>query len=109
VLVRASGRAKHGEIMTMLKSDHGMSHGFANLVALTALRPDESAPADDLVDAMYAGPKASLRPLRAQQDSEAEDDDAGARQDHAGANEDSANDRGGDGCNAPRGPWLAWV
>ena len=54
-LVRASGTAKHGEIMTLLKTEHGMSHGFANFVALTALKPDESASADDLVDAMYAG------------------------------------------------------
>ncbi len=62
-LVRASGPAKHGEIMTMLKTEHGMSHGFANLVALTALKPDAPASTDDLVDAMYAGPKASLRSL----------------------------------------------
>ena len=62
-LVRASGTARHGEIMTLLKTEHGMSHGFANLVALTALRPDESASGEDIVDAIYAGPKAALRPL----------------------------------------------
>ena len=62
-LVRASGLAKHGEIVTMLKSDHAMSHGFANRVALTALRPDEAASVDDSLDAMYAGSKAYLRPL----------------------------------------------
>ncbi len=62
-LVKASGLAKHGEIMTMLKSDHGMSHGFANRVALTALKPDEAASTDDVAAAMYAGSKASLRPL----------------------------------------------
>ena len=61
-LVRASGRAKHGEIMTMLKTDHGMSHGLANFAALTALKPAGSSP-DDLVDAMYAGSKAGTRPL----------------------------------------------
>ena len=49
--------------MRVLKTEHGMSHGFANLVALTALRPDESASGEDIVDAIYAGPKAALRPL----------------------------------------------
>lgn len=40
-----------------------MSHGFANFVALTALKPDDVTTSDDLVEAMYAGPKAALRPL----------------------------------------------
>lgn len=62
-LVRASGRARHGEIMTMLKTEHGMSHGFANFVALTALKPDDVTTTDDLVDAMYAGSKSALRSL----------------------------------------------
>jgi hypothetical protein len=62
-LVRTSGRTRHGEIITMLKTDHQISHGFANLVALTALMPDEPAAGDDLVDAIYTGSKASLRPL----------------------------------------------
>jgi hypothetical protein len=62
-LVRASGRTKHGEIMTMLKTEHGMSHGFANFVALTALKRDDLATSDELVEAMYVGSKATLRPL----------------------------------------------
>jgi Domain of unknown function (DUF4287)/Domain of unknown function (DUF5655) len=62
-MVRADGMTKHGEIMTLLKSQHGMSHGFANLVALTALKPEDVTSPDDLVEAMYAGPKAGLRPL----------------------------------------------
>jgi predicted transport protein len=62
-LVRSSGRARHGEIMALLKTERGMSHGFANLVALTALRPDDAASGDDLVEAIYTGPKADLRPL----------------------------------------------
>ena len=61
--VRASGKAKHGEIMTLLKTDHGMSHGFANFVALTALKPADINSAGDLLEAMCAGPKASLRSL----------------------------------------------
>jgi hypothetical protein len=62
-LVRRSGRSKHGEILTWLKSEHGLTHGYANLVALTALRGDDAPSGDALVDAMYAGPKAGLRPL----------------------------------------------
>ena len=62
-LVRASGTARHGEIATLLKTEHGMSHGFANLVALTALRSDEPASGEDPADTIYAGPKAALRPL----------------------------------------------
>ena len=55
--------SRHGEIMTFLKTEHGMSHGFANFVAITALKPDDIITGDDLVDAMYAGGKAGLRPL----------------------------------------------
>ena len=62
-LVRSSGKTRHGEIMTLLKTEHGMSHGFANFVALTALKPDDAASGDDLVDAIYTGPKAGLRSL----------------------------------------------
>ena len=62
-LVRSSGRAKHGEIMTWLKSDHGLTHGNANLIALTALRGPAAPEGDALVDTIYSGPKASLRPL----------------------------------------------
>ena len=62
-LVRSSGPARHGEIMTLLKTEHGMSHGFANLVALTALKRHELASGEDPADTIYAGPKAALRPL----------------------------------------------
>jgi predicted transport protein len=62
-LVRASGAARHGEIMTLLKTEHGMSHGFANFVALTALKADEPAPGEDPADAIYGGSKAPLRSL----------------------------------------------
>ncbi|TDJ71420.1 MAG: DUF4287 domain-containing protein [Planctomycetota bacterium] len=56
--------AKHGELMKHLKGDHGMTHGFANLVAHHALRPAGSAPSGpDLVELQYAGKKAGLRPI----------------------------------------------
>ncbi len=61
-LVRASGLTRHGEIVSMLKAEHGMSHGFANLTALRALNPTDAAAGDPL-DGIYAGAKAPLRPL----------------------------------------------
>lgn len=55
--------AKHGEIVKLLKEKHGMGHGYANLVAMMALKADAPEPAgDDLVAAQYAGKKAGLRP-----------------------------------------------
>ena len=63
-MVTASGLTKHGEIVAWLKSEHGIGHGDANLVALTAKRgPLVGQDTDALVDAMYAGPKAALRPF----------------------------------------------
>jgi hypothetical protein len=49
--------------MTWLKTEHGLTHGNANLIALTALRGPAAPAGDDLVDAIYSGPKESLRPL----------------------------------------------
>jgi len=54
---------KHGEMIKFLKSEHGLGHGFANLIA-HELRGSAAAHAepDDLVEAQYAG-KESLRPI----------------------------------------------
>lgn len=63
-LARASGLAKHGQIVAMLKADHGLGHGYANLVAHSALQGDGPAPGgEDLVAAMYAGEKQALLPV----------------------------------------------
>ncbi|MGB5347067.1 MAG: DUF4287 domain-containing protein [Woeseia sp.] len=64
-IARKSAAAKHGEIVKMLKADHGMTHGFANLVAHKTLKSDAGSTADskDLVAAQYDGPKASLKPI----------------------------------------------
>ena len=62
-LSSSSGLVKHGAIVAWLKSEHGFGHGDANLVALTALRGPAAPEGDALVDAIYAGPKASLRPF----------------------------------------------
>ncbi len=61
-LVKASGKERHGEIVAWLKAEHAFSHGNANLVALMTRRGSVAGGGDDLVDAMYAGPKAALRP-----------------------------------------------
>lgn len=61
--VAGSGLQKHGEIVAWLKSEHGMTHGNANRVALTYKRGPEAPEGDTLVDSIYAGPKANLRPF----------------------------------------------
>jgi hypothetical protein len=64
-IAKKSGAAKHGEIVKLLKSDHGMTHGFANLVAHKTLRSDAGSISEstDLVAAQYAGDKAALKPI----------------------------------------------
>ena len=65
LITRAIGLDKHRAILNHLKSEHGITHGFANLIALKTLE-DETKPAvsnNDLVDAQYSGPKAELRPI----------------------------------------------
>ena len=51
---------KHGQIVKFLKSDHGVTHGFANLIAAKTLETGEDI---DLTDAQYSGAKSALRPL----------------------------------------------
>ena len=65
-LVKVSGPERHGEIVAWLKAEHGFSHGNANFVALAAKRGSVAGGGDELVDAMYSGPKASLRPFHDQ-------------------------------------------
>jgi hypothetical protein len=64
-ITKKTGAAKHGEIVKMLKADHGMTHGFANLVAHKTLKSDAGSIGEttDLVAAQYAGDKASLKPI----------------------------------------------
>lgn len=63
-IVKASGAAKHGEIVKLLKSEHGMTHGYANLVAHRTLASSADMAEDaDLVAAQYSGKKADLKPL----------------------------------------------
>lgn len=63
-IVKASGAARHGEIVKLLKGEHGMTHGYANLVAHRALASSADMADDaDLVAAQYAGKKAGLKPV----------------------------------------------
>lgn len=61
-VARASGVEKHGELVKHLKAEHGLTHGYANLVALYARGYGEES-GEDLVAAQYAGAKAGLRPI----------------------------------------------
>ena len=58
---------KHGEIVAMLKQDHGIGHGYANLdrppgAGLRRLVRGQGR-RGDLVAEQYAGPKAALRSI----------------------------------------------
>ena len=60
--VRGLGLAKHGEILKALKQDHGLSHGYANMLALLATGYGTSGE-DALLAGLFAGPRAGLRPI----------------------------------------------
>jgi hypothetical protein len=62
-LVESSGKAKHGEVLAWLKTEHGLTHGNANRVAIEALRGPSAPTGEALVDTIYTGPKAALRPF----------------------------------------------
>jgi len=64
-IVGKSKLSKHGEIVKMLKTEHDVTHGFANLIAHKALSSDagSSSGDGDLIDQQYAGVKADLRPI----------------------------------------------
>ena len=63
-IAKKTGLEKHGQIVKALKSQHGLTHGYANLVAHETLKADQPAVGDDaLVAAQYAGAKADLKPI----------------------------------------------
>ncbi|MCB0217753.1 MAG: DUF4287 domain-containing protein [Caldilineae bacterium] len=63
-LIGARKLEKHGQIMQLLKGEHGVSHGFANTIALLYRQQAEGGPVadDELVRAQYAA-KPELKPL----------------------------------------------
>ncbi len=63
-IVKTLGLEKHGQIVAFLKSEHGITHGYANLIAHKALKSDAgSSDADSLVEAQYSKGKEHLRPI----------------------------------------------
>lgn len=59
-----SGIGKHKALVDWLKTEKGLTHGYANSVALKTFASDASSIGDDdLMAAMFAGPKSALRPL----------------------------------------------
>jgi hypothetical protein len=60
--VHGLGLQRHGEILAALKRDHGLSHGYANLLALVATGYGQQGEAE-LVDGLFAGNRAGLRPI----------------------------------------------
>lgn len=60
----AAGPKTHGTAMALLKSEHAVTHGFANLIVTLHRSRGTAAPSgEELVDAQYTGAKAPLRPL----------------------------------------------
>jgi hypothetical protein len=67
-LVQNSGLSKHGEIREYLKQQLGLGHGDANAMAHAVLQSDgtraaEGKSTDTVLDEIYTGPKATLRPI----------------------------------------------
>lgn len=60
-VLQSAGLEKHGQMVKHLKADHGVTHGFANLIVSDYRALSDGGPAD-LVDAMYKGREA-LRPI----------------------------------------------
>lgn len=56
-IVKKGNFAKHGEILNFLKETHGMTHGFANLVALKTKGSDSDSVEnkDELISKQYQG------------------------------------------------------
>lgn len=64
-LTRDAGLAKHGEMVSMLKTKHGLGHGYANLVVHFLKQEGAPTPAagTDPADEWFAGDKAAMRPV----------------------------------------------
>src|SRR5262245_56566671 len=64
-ITKSKKDSKHGEIDSFLKANHGLGHGYANLVAHKTLASDSESigSADKLIDGQNGGPKAALKPI----------------------------------------------
>ncbi len=64
-VLAASKLEKHGEMMKLLKGEHGVTHGFANMICLIYREESAATPppsSEDLVEIQYAA-KQELRPI----------------------------------------------
>ena len=69
-VIEKSGLTKHSEIRSLLMEKFELGHGQANAVVHLALKSDGQSAAEardlsstDVLDEIYAGPKADLRPI----------------------------------------------
>lgn len=63
-IVQQSGLEKHGQILKMLKDEHGLTHGNANLIASkTRERLSEESTPIDLLSALFPEKKLHLKPI----------------------------------------------
>lgn len=63
-IVKKKNFVKHGEYLTYLKGEHGLTHGYANLIAMKARAADAGSEndKDSLIINQYKG-KESLKPI----------------------------------------------
>lgn len=61
-LLAAADPDTHGRAVAWLKSEHHVSHGFANLIVTMYRRAGETVSPAALVDAQFSGAKVALRP-----------------------------------------------
>src|ERR1700680_1190134 len=61
-LIRTAGVERHGEIVRWLKREHGLTHGYANFIALEARGPAAESD-EDAVAALFGGGKRTVLPL----------------------------------------------
>ena len=67
-IIRKSGLTKHGEIRDYLKRELGLGHGDANALVHAVLQSDgqraaEGKSTDQVLDEIYSGAKAHMRPI----------------------------------------------
>ncbi len=67
-IAQASGLTKHGQLRDFFKKELGLGHGDANTLTHTLLNTDTEraatgATTDEVLDGIYTGSKAELRPI----------------------------------------------
>src|SRR5574339_846937 len=67
-MIKKSGWTRHGEIRDYLKRELGLGHGDANALVHTVLQSDgqraaEGKSTDQVLDEIYSGAKAHMRPI----------------------------------------------